>query len=168
MKFAVGRNHAFAERKHGSHGLQRARRAQRMAVHGLGGADRQLVRVRSENGADGPAFNRIVSRRAGAVRVDVTDLLRPQAASERAIVMAAAAPSEDGCVMWCASRGHADADNLAPARPCAPGRCTFQRLQHQHGPAFAENHALAVFGKGTAGIRGHHPDGVPGFQKPVS
>src|SRR5690348_16302584 len=56
----------------GRNGLEGARRAESVAVHRLGGADANLVRVRAENLPDCPRLHRIVSERPCAVRIDIS------------------------------------------------------------------------------------------------
>ena len=42
----------------------------------------------------------------------------------------------------------------------------FQRLQHQHAAAFAQNQPAPVFGKWPAGIGRNHAHRFPRLQKP--
>ena len=58
-------------------GLRRARRAQHVAGHGLGGADDRPAGLFLAQGLlDGQRLRRVVERRAGAVGVDVDQLVR--------------------------------------------------------------------------------------------
>ena len=65
--------------------------------------------------------------------------------------------------MWQASADMPKPDDLGVNARAARLR-DFERLQHQHGRAFAQNHAAAVFGKRPAGVRRHHPHGLPRLQ----
>jgi hypothetical protein len=59
--------------------------------------------------------------------------------------------------------GHAEADDFGVDAGAAGPR-GFERLEHQHGSAFAEDHAAAVFGKRAAGVGRNHAHGFPGFE----
>src|SRR5574337_1589513 len=67
-----------AEGEHGNGRLDRARRPERMAVHGLRPANRHPVSVLPENSFDGLRLHRIVEGCAAGVRIDVADPLHCQ------------------------------------------------------------------------------------------
>ena len=119
--------------------------------------------VRAEYRADGGGFGGIVGQRAGAVRVDVADRFRRDAgvAQGRAHGPRRALGGRLGDVAGVGR--HAEADDLGVNARAARAR-GFERLQHQHGRAFAQNHAAAVLRKRPAGIGRHHAHGLPGFQ----
>ena len=62
--------------------------------------------------------------------------------------------------MWQASARHAEADDLGVNARAARQR-RLERLEHQHGRAFAENHAAAVLRERPAGVRRDHAHGLP-------
>ena len=65
--------------------------------------------------------------------------------------------------MWQASARHAEAHDFG-VNPRAARLRRFQRLQHEHGGAFAQDHAAAILGKRAAGIRRDHPHRLPCLQ----
>ena len=86
------------------HAFERAGRTEQVAVHGLGGADRDVLGVRAEHGPDRRGLGRIVGHRTGPVGVDRVDLLGRETGAPRAALIAAAWPSTPGRVM-CAGVG---------------------------------------------------------------
>ena len=61
-------------------------------------------------------------------------------------------------------RRHAEADDLAQDRGSTGAR-GIERLQHQHGGAFAQDQAAAVLRKRTAGVGRDHAHGLPRFEE---
>ena len=66
----AGRHELLAQRERGDDGLERTRRAERMAGRSL----RRAARRAGEQRADRSAFGRVVARRRGAVQVHVVDV----------------------------------------------------------------------------------------------
>src|ERR1700722_13557153 len=82
IRFVVirgGRQNAVMQREYGGNGLERAGGAEGVAVHRFRGADADFVGVCAEDIADGTAFHWIVAGGAGAVGVDVADVLGGEA-----------------------------------------------------------------------------------------
>src|ERR1035438_4775132 len=75
VEIGGGRKDAVAKGHDGRQTFQSGGGAQRVAVHALGGTNRQILDAGTENGVDGGGFGDIVGQRAGAVGVDVADLL---------------------------------------------------------------------------------------------
>ncbi len=61
-------------------------------------------------------------------------------------------------------RRHAEADDFAENRR-ATGARGVERLQHQHGGAFAQDQAAPVLRKRTAGVGRDHAHGLPRFEE---
>ncbi len=74
--------------------------------------------------------------------------------------MALAAPSAEGWVMWDASDDIPKPDDLG-VNASASGPRGFERLEHQHGAAFAQHHPAAVLRKRPAGIRRNDAQRLP-------
>ena len=68
--------HAVSDREQAHDRLDAPGRRDQVAHHALGAGDWHVVRRVAEAPADGQGLDRVVDRRAGAVRVDVVDLRR--------------------------------------------------------------------------------------------
>ncbi len=121
-------------------------------MHGLGGADRDVVGRLAKDGLDGQRLALVVQLGAGAVGVDVVDLVRRQAGVVQGGLHGL------GCARTVLGRGGqmvgvgaaAVAQNLAvDARP--PGLGPAQLFQHQYRRAFAADEAVALLVKRPRG-----------------
>src|SRR5580658_6129818 len=123
--------------------LDGAGRAEGMAVHGLGGAHPEPIRVLAKDLADGRGFGGIVGYRRGAVRVDVADVvwLSPSVGNSGAHGSGSAIRRRLGDME--SVGGHAKAGDFAEYRGAARAG-GIQRLQHQHRRSFAQDEAAAV------------------------
>jgi len=61
--------------KSGSHRLQSTRRAEAVAQHSLVRRDCETIGMRAEHIANRARFRRVVDQRAGAVRIDIVDVV---------------------------------------------------------------------------------------------
>ena len=158
-----GRDDAVGQGEGGGGSFDGSGGAQGVGVHGLGGADGELVRVGAEDEADGGGFGAVVDLGRGAVGVDVADLLRGEAGIAQGHAHGAGGALGGGLGDVAGIGGHAEADDLRDG-PGAAGERGLQRLQHQHGGAFAQHQAAAVGGEGAAGVLADDAHGLPGLE----
>ena len=108
-----------------------------MPDHRLGRRHRQFAGVLAEHPMQRLGFGHVVGGRAGAVGVDVLNILRLQFAVVERAFHGAAHAAEIGRREIGGIRAHAEADDLTEDF-CAARARPLQRLQHQHGGALAE------------------------------
>src|SRR5487761_1041575 len=90
-----GREQPTVQGQHAGRGLDRAGRAEQVAVHGLGGADGELLRVLAEHCLDRLGLGYIAELGRGSVRVDIVHvgqldpalLERPAHGADRALAL---------------------------------------------------------------------------------
>ena len=134
--------------------FDRPRGAQRVAVHGLGPADRHAVGVFAEDGLDGLCLHRVVERRAAGVCVDVADLLDgsirlTQGEAHRSSRLGS---GRQGGRHMVGVVGGAVAQDLPVDGGVTP-HGVVQRFQHQHRRPFGHHKAVAVPVERPAGAR---------------
>ena len=143
VEVEVGRQHLLLQRHDRDDRLDRARRAEQMAEERLQRADRHAVGRIAEHVADRRALANVVGDRRRAVRIDVADVGRRDAAARKRIAHRARLPLDVGCRHVSRVRRIAVADqlgeNLGAARE---GALTL--LEDQHTRTFAEQAAVAV------------------------
>ena len=147
-----GRRELVAEGQCGEHGLDAACAAQQMAGHALGADDGDVLGVVAEDGVDSGSLAAVVHVGAGAVGVDVVDLLGGNAAVLESQLHAA----DGACAAGCGSREVVGVAVGAVAHDfgidvCAAGPGVLQLFQHQHTAALAHHKAAAPCVEGQAG-----------------
>ena len=106
----------------------------------------------AEHGGDAQVFHLVVLRRAGAVRVDVIDVLGRDAGVRERIVHAA----DDRLAVGARSRAVEGVRHLAAAFEHAEDfraarLCGFEAFQHQRAGALRHDEAVAILGKRLGG-----------------
>ena len=86
FKFNFRRQPLFAQRHQANHGFDRARAAEQMSDAGLGGTDRQRGGAAARPFADGQRFRSVVEHGAGAVGVDIINVLRRDAGARAGLL----------------------------------------------------------------------------------
>ena len=122
-----------------------------------------LSRVGAEDEPDGGSFDAVVHFGRGAVGVDVADLLRGEAGIAQGHAHGARGALGGGLGDMAGVGGHAEADDLRDG-PGAAGERGLERLEHQHGGAFAQYQSAAIARKGPAGVLADDPHGFPSLE----
>src|SRR3954471_6622208 len=110
-----GRGQALvAQREHRDAGFESTGAAEQVTSHGLGRADSNFLSMLAEKVLDGLRFQHIPDRRRGSVRVDVADLVAPDARVFHGLIHHAEAAFVLGCGLRDVIRiaAHAVADDL--------------------------------------------------------
>ena len=131
------------QRQQRRHRFQSARGAQRVPVHGLGGADHQLASVFTENISDSFCFGDIIGSSARSMGIDVTNRIgRGLGISQRG-AHRTGGPFGKWLGQVVRVRGHSEACDLPPdAR--STGLRVVQRLKQQHPGAFPQDQPSPV------------------------
>ena len=151
----VGGSTPLVQRQRQGHRLHRAGRADQMADHRLDRRQRQRLGPLAEDALDGRRFHQVVEPRAGAVGVDVIDVVTIDAGLAQGLGdgPGGAAASGIGLGHRVGVEAAAQAQHLGVNRRAAlPGM--FQFLQHQHAGPFAEHEAVALAVEGPRHFRG--------------
>ena len=133
-----------------------------MTVHGFGGTDGKAVRVRPEDLAERARLCGIVRHRAGAVGINVCDLLAGKSGIVECVVHGAGSAFSEGIGEVMGVGRHAKAGNFSVNFRSAR-TCTFQGFKDEHSSAFAKNKAGAIFREWTTCIGRDHPHPFPGL-----
>ena len=142
---------------------KRARGAHAMCVHRLGRGDRERVRVRAEHAPDRRRLDLVVGLGAGAVRVEVVDILRMEPGIGEAVAHRRFRPfhgrrDDVGCVGGQARAGDFGQDGGAARHG------VLVAFQHRHAGAFAEDQAVAIGRERPACVRRQHAQRLPALQ----
>ena len=122
-----------------------------MTVQRFGRADRR--NARAENVLDRRRFGRIVRARAGAVRVDVPDVVRVHARIRERQAHRARGAVGGGIGDVARVAGRAESGDLAEDLRAA-ALCVLERLEHEHRRALGEHEAFAIRAERTARLLG--------------
>ena len=114
----------------------------------------------SKNLAERARFRGVVRRRASAVSVDVIDLLAREPGIIECVVHGAGSPFREGIGEMMGVGRHTETGQLSINFRTAR-TCLLQRFEDQHGSAFAQNKAGAIFREWATRIRRDHAHPFP-------
>src|SRR3954469_13139743 len=151
-----GRRQALIlQRQNRDASFESAGAAEQVPGHRFRGADCDLLRVLAEKVLDGLRFQHVADRRRGSVRVDVADLVAPDARVFHGLIHHAEAAFVLGCGLRDVIRiaAHAVADDLRQYVRATLIRA-FEFFEDQNPRAFTDDEAVASLIERTAGLLG--------------
>ncbi len=148
----------------GGEGFERAGGSDGVAVEALGSGDGNAGGAGAEDLVESVGFDGVVDLGPGAVSVDVIDVLRGEVRVGECLADGDGSAGGIGLSDVAGVGGHAEAYNLS-VDGCAAGLRGGESLKGERGSSFAEGHAVAVDGEGTAGGGRDDADAVPGAEK---
>ena len=120
--------------------------------------------MRTEHTLERSGLGHVVGRGAGAVGVDVLNMLDGKLRVGERALNRARHPIFGRVRNVHRIGAHAKSDDLAKDACAAPSR-PLKRLQHEDRGAFAKHHAFPVLRERTAGVGRHDAHGLPYFHR---
>ena len=159
-KIGRRRHDAVADRHHAGDHFQRAGRAHAVGMHRFGRRDRQPVGMVAEDALDAARLDLVVGLGAGAMRVDVVDVLRGEPGVGEAEAHRRRRPFDGRRHDVGGIAGKARAGKFGQDRGAAR-HGMFVGFQHGHAGALAEHQALAIGRERPAGVARQRPQALP-------